>query len=264
MLCYALVSPLRFSVSASLSRVAPLFSIAQQYDGTPEIGTVRVAFTEVPDGFGVSIAATATRLGGAWGAEEEEDIENAAALVETQGDESTPLKSGSGDDFESPKANKVSAKMGLGKIETKDESWFCPVPAYRMGDLWLMSRGVMTLKQLAAKKRNAENCGTWLVRAGGTCLLILGWTLLFSPIYTALEVLPFLGEIGYAIIFPIAIFFGLLCFCITCGVAYISYRPVLISLLLLGALAIVANIVYFTYTHQGDGIEGHDVNIHHN
>ena len=141
-------------------------------------------------------------LGGSWGAEEEEDIESGVVLVETQGDESTPLKSGSGDDFESPAKAKVTAKMTLGKIETKDDAWFCPVPDYRMGDIWMMSRGVMTLKQLAAKKRNAENCGTWIVRAAGTCLLILGWTLLFSPIYTALEVLPFLGEIGYVVLSP--------------------------------------------------------------
>lgn len=87
------------------------------------------------------------------------------------------------------------------------------------------------------KQMQQENViKTWLVRLGGFLLFFIGFTLIFKPISTFGDVLPFLGSIvsmGTGIIaFVLALPLTLL----TIAIAWIAYRPVLgIILLVVGA-----------------------------
>ena len=239
------------------------YNIFSQGGGIP-IGTVRVTFEHVPDMFDASFAASVQPIGGrsSWGDDEDFDVEDPH--------ESTPLKK-SGTITPTSKSGaqgggggSTTAKtMSLGMIECHDEAWLCPVSDDKMGEEWLISRGTLTLKQLAGKKRAAENCMTWIIRAVGTALLILGWSLLLSPIATLFEVLPYIGGIGSAVAFIVAIIFGLLCFCVTCGVAYISYRPILVTGGLLLALSIITWILIDVFKHNDeDAVSGAHHHLH--
>ena len=83
-----------------------------------------------------------------------------------------------------------------------------------------------------------------MLRILGWALLCASWAMLFSPFTAALSVLPLLGGIGNAAVFVVALITSLLCCGTVTLLAYIRYRPMLASVLLLLAGGIWGIVIW--------------------
>lgn len=85
---------------------------------------------------------------------------------------------------------------------------------------------------------------TWIIRIGGTIMMAIGISMVFSPLVAIANVLPFLGDLiqGGAFIFGGIVALALSF--ITISIAWLFYRPLIgIPLLLVGVGAVVGFIV---------------------
>lgn len=94
------------------------------------------------------------------------------------------------------------------------------------------------------KHMEAENTMlTWLLRAAGLALMVVGVGLIMSPLVVMADVVPFIGRIVGAGVWLIALLIGAFFSFTTISIAWIFYRPLIgISL-----LAVSAVCVFFIY-----------------
>ncbi len=102
----------------------------------------------------------------------------------------------------------------------------------------LVSMGTIDAAGMVQSAQDANVMRTWIVRLVGLVLMYLGLMMVFKPLVTVADVLPFLGgllKIG------LGLFSGIIAFAlslITIAIAWFFYRPVLAIILL--ALAVGA------------------------
>ena len=76
---------------------------------------------------------------------------------------------------------------------------------------------------------------TWLVRAGGAVLMLVGFTLFFAPLGTLASIIPFLGNLVGAGTFVMALLLTLTLAPLVIAIAWLAVRPLLGGGLLAGA-----------------------------
>lgn len=174
---------------------------------TPQNGDVKVVYEYAEDGFDCSFVV--------------EQIATTASTDET--DEEQPLTS--------------NAKYGMEKAHAIGNC------SSDLGEIWMVRRGVHDLDSMIDMAAEDEGKVVKLIRVVAFAVLCAGWVMLFAPFLTALEVLPILGSLGRFAVFLMALIVSLLCCGTFTTLAYIRFRPLLGTLLLLvigGTWGIVA------------------------
>ena len=106
------------------------------------------------------------------------------------------------------------------------------------GDLILAQTGTVSSATMF-KQAEEENANiTWIIRGVGFVLIWIGFGLIFSPLATIADVVPFIGSIVGAGTFIAGFICALPVWLITVAVAWIVYRPVIGILLLVVAIGI--------------------------
>ena len=104
----------------------------------------------------------------------------------------------------------------------------------------LVSTGTIDAAGMVQSAQDANVTRTWIVRFVGLVMMYLGLMMVFKPLVTVADVLPFLGgllKIG------LGLFSGIIAFAlslVTIAVAWIFYRPVLAIILLALAVGAIA------------------------
>lgn len=110
---------------------------------------------------------------------------------------------------------------------------------------YVISRGSKTADQMFTAQAEANKMMTWLLRFGGFLAMAIGLYMVFKPLSTIADVIPFLGSL---LSFGLGIFAGLIAFflsLITIAIAWLFYRPLLaIILLVIGIGGIVGWQIY--------------------
>lgn len=105
--------------------------------------------------------------------------------------------------------------------------------------IFVIERGVLSAAALFQGEMRANTILTWVLRLGGFLMMAFGLGLVFQPLATVGDVVPLIGSIlgsGVAIVSLLA---ALMLSCITVGVAWLSYRPVVGAGLLAGAAVVL-------------------------
>ncbi len=107
--------------------------------------------------------------------------------------------------------------------------------------IMMLSSGTVGAAQMFQQAQQSNRTRTWIVRLVGFILMFVGISMVFKPIVTLGDVVPFVGSIlnfGIGVFaFVVSLAFSL----ITIAIAWIFYRPLLgIALLLVGIGAFVA------------------------
>lgn len=103
----------------------------------------------------------------------------------------------------------------------------------------LLTMGAVDKDGMIQSAQSANVKKTWLIRLGGLVLMYLGLTMIFKPLVTVADVLPFLGSL---LSMGIGLFAGIISFTltlITIAIAWIFYRPVLAIILLVIAAGLI-------------------------
>lgn len=104
----------------------------------------------------------------------------------------------------------------------------------------LVSMGTIDAAGMVQSAQDANVTRTWIVRFVGLVMMYMGLMLVFKPLVTVADVLPFLGgllKIG------LGLFSGIIAFAlslVTIAIAWIFYRPVLAIILLALAVGAIA------------------------
>jgi hypothetical protein len=107
--------------------------------------------------------------------------------------------------------------------------------ATRAGDrLLLMSAGQVPAAEMFQDAQASNTILTWILRAVGCVLMLVGFSLLWSPLTTLVSVLPFLESVAGAGAFLISLLLTLVTAPVVIAVAWFFYRP----LVALGVLAV--------------------------
>jgi len=173
-------------------------------NASPQNGDIKVVYEYVPDGFEASfiVEQVSTKAMG----QSTPDLEKQQLLDE--------------------------GGYGVQKKHAVDDRCFgkCSTD---LGQLWMVRKGRHDVHDMIKMASEEEQKVTKLIRVLGWFLLMVGWTCLFAPFYTALEVLPLLGGLG----FFAAVLFALIVSCLCCLtvtlLAYLRYRPLMVSAILL-------------------------------
>jgi len=134
-----------------------------------------------------------------------------------------------GDDVEM----KNERRLGIHDVYAPDV-YSCTKGELPLGTFWAMELGSVSGIKMIAHARSDEMCWNWCLRIAGYCLLFLGFFLIFNPIATLLEIVPFFAAIARGGIFILAGVLACACCGTSVGVAWFAVRPFLTVLLVFG------------------------------
>jgi len=110
------------------------------------------------------------------------------------------------------------------------------------GEIELLQVGEHTAEAMFQKAQTDNTILTWALRAGGFLLMMIGLNLIFKVFSVLADVLPFLGSIVEAGTGFIAFLLAAVLSLITVATAWIVFRPLLASILLVAAVGLVVLI----------------------
>ena len=94
---------------------------------------------------------------------------------------------------------------------------------------------------------------TWILRVVGFLLIALGFYLVFRPLATLSDVIPFIGSLVGAGLGLFAILISFAISAITISIAWLFYRPLIGALLLLCGLGAAALLVTLSRKKRSAG-----------
>jgi hypothetical protein len=112
----------------------------------------------------------------------------------------------------------------------------------KAGDVLLELRlGSMSPKQIFAQMESDNTVFTWILRAVGTVLVLIGFSVFFAPISVLADFLPFLGDIvGFGTVF-LAFSLTFVVVPVTIAIAWLAFRPLVsVAVISAGAVCLVA------------------------
>jgi hypothetical protein len=160
--------------------------------------------------------------------------------------------------FASSSASDTSTEPQIGdvrvtftKIEPQDVSViakqfkgsFEPWQAKTGRTIDLLDQGIKSKEAMFAEQESMNTTLTWILRLVGFVLMALGIYLVFSPLVTFAELLPFLGGLLGAGVAIVAILIALPLTLITIAVSWVAYRPLIGIPLLVVGIALIVGIV---------------------
>ncbi len=104
--------------------------------------------------------------------------------------------------------------------------------------LELAAVGNQSAAELIEGKRKAEATLTWILRAVGTLVMVLGFAVFLAPLSTMAAVIPLLGGVVRGAVGLIALAIGVPLSILVIAFAWLAYRPILGIGLILLALAV--------------------------
>ena len=110
--------------------------------------------------------------------------------------------------------------------------------AAKSGELLLVESGTVSADGMWTHAETANRTLTWILRAGGFAVLVIGFGMIFAPLVVVADVVPFIGSIVGAGTSVAAIIVAIPVWCITVGIAWLFYRPLLGVALLAVAIAV--------------------------
>jgi hypothetical protein len=115
----------------------------------------------------------------------------------------------------------------------------------RAGDqLQLVDDGIVAAPAMFKAAADENNIITWIIRAVGLVLLVVGFSLVAGPLGVIADFVPFIGSIVRFGTGVIAWSLGLGIGTLTIALAWLFYRPLLSILILAVGAAVVAGIIY--------------------
>lgn len=129
-------------------------------------------------------------------------------------------------------------------------STFAPYQTEAGDRLLMVESGAVPADQMFADAISGNKVLTWILRAVGLVLLMVGFSLMMGPIGVIADVIPFLGNIVRmgtgALAFVLAVVVGT----VTIAVAWFWYRPLLSIALIVAGLAITWLVGYLGKRRQ--------------
>lgn len=110
------------------------------------------------------------------------------------------------------------------------------------GTIELVDMGIQSAENMFASAETANTVRTWIFRAAGLILMIIGLALIFAPLSTVADVVPFVGSL---LRLGTGLIAGVIALCLsllTIALAWIAYRPLVGA----GLLAAAALLIYGT------------------
>lgn len=136
--------------------------------------------------------------------------------------------------FEVVKPNTVSI------IANQINSTFEPIQTSAGGTVAELRYGTVSAPAMIKMAQDENVLMTWLIRLGGFLLMAIGLAMVFSPLVTLADVVPFIGSILGAGTFMVSLFVSLFFSSFTIGLAWVRFRPMVgIPLLVVGVGAVV-------------------------
>lgn len=93
--------------------------------------------------------------------------------------------------------------------------------------------GRLTPQQIFAELESDNKVLTWILRAVGSVLILIGFSMIFAPLAVLADIIPFLGDIVGFGTFTMALLLTLVVAPVTIAIAWFAFRP-LLSLLVIG------------------------------
>ena len=119
------------------------------------------------------------------------------------------------------------------------------------GDALLMvDAGTVSSEQMFADAQSANTVITWILRAVGVILMIIGFALTMAPLSVLAAVIPFLGRIVGMGTGILAFFLGVVLSTITIAIAWFWYRPVVALIIIVVGFAIAYGITRLGRSRQ--------------
>lgn len=119
---------------------------------------------------------------------------------------------------------------------------FAPYYTSRGGKVMLVEKGLVSAGEMIEHAAMANRMMTWVLRAVGVAMSYFGFTMLFEPLMTFSDVIPFVGNILEKGVVPcLALVVASTISITVIAIAWLFYRP----LIGIGLLMVVGGIVYF-------------------
>lgn len=116
---------------------------------------------------------------------------------------------------------------------------FEPYQTKAGGTIELLETGVFSADTMFKSAQNSNKVFTWIFRIVGFVLMLIGWSLIFSPLSVIADVVPFIGSIVAVGTGIIAFLISLILSLLTIAIAWVFYRPVLGVSLLVVVIALI-------------------------
>ena len=134
--------------------------------------------------------------------------------------------------------------LTISMVTSQVNNTFEPYHAKTGGTIELLVPGAQSADAMFQQAQQDNTIFTWLLRAAGYIVMILGFAMILAPLSVFADVVPIFGTIVAAGTgFISALIAGFLTF-LTIAIAWIFYRPVLGIILIIAA----GSIVFFLYT----------------
>ncbi len=121
---------------------------------------------------------------------------------------------------------------------------FKPYRAEAGGTINMLSIGIVPAEAMFEKAHQSNVMWTWIIRAGGFLLMLIGIAMILRPLPVIADVVPFIGSfvgtgtgiLSFLIATPLAF--------LTVAAAWLRYRPVIGISLLIGS-CVIAGLIFF-------------------
>lgn len=120
---------------------------------------------------------------------------------------------------------------------------FEPFLASTGGEIELLQTGTHSSEAMIEQAQASNKATTWLLRAIGFVLMLVGLNMVFRPLSVLADVVPFIGRLVGAGTGLIAFLAALACSTVTMAIAWLVYRPLLgIGLLVMAAVITIVAV----------------------
>lgn len=147
--------------------------------------------------------------------------------------------------FEIVKATLVSI------VAMQSGSTFEPFPTKAGDPIEMLKVGAHSADSMFQAAQATNVTMTWMLRAFGWILAVLGFYLVFRPLEVVADVVPILGSLLGAGLFLFALLIGTFLSAVDVAIAWIFYRPILGGALLGGAVACVVVLLVVARVRRG-------------
>ncbi|MDH6234435.1 hypothetical protein M2281_005053 [Mesorhizobium soli] len=118
-------------------------------------------------------------------------------------------------------------------------------------ELLLVERGKVSADKMFANAVSENNILSWILRAVGLVVLMIGFAMIMEPIGVIADVIPFLGDIARLGTGLAAFLFTIIVGTVTIAIAWFYYRPLLaIGVVVVGVALTVALLRFFKARKQ--------------
>ena len=114
----------------------------------------------------------------------------------------------------------------------------------KKGQLVLLEVGTVSAAEMFANAKSSNKMLAWILRIVGFVLMMIGFCMIFKPLSVLADVIPFLGSLVGGATGIVAFLIALTGSCLTIGIAWLYYRP------LIGVPLIIAALGFFLYAFK--------------